>query len=202
MTPTPNQTQPGLLFAYGVTNAGKTYTILGNEAEPGVLPRALSDIFARLERDAALGSAVLASRCVVYGGVVLCVNVVAPPTFTYPHRPPPNTKSNSRCAVVCSYLEVYNDQIFDLLSEEPAGGARRPVNECYYIYLYVYLKMCVDCCVWGSVGRWWRPIELTDRAVIVIHAGAQAGGPRGPHRGEGPLQAPHHGGAARYVCVG
>lgn len=91
MTPTPNQTQPGLLFAYGVTNAGKTYTILGNEAEPGVLPRALSDIFARLERDAALGSAVLASRCVVYGVVVLCVYVVAPPTPTYPHRPPPNT---------------------------------------------------------------------------------------------------------------
>lgn len=30
--------------------------------------------------------------------------------------------------MVCSYLEVYNDQIFDLLSEEPQGGARRPVR--------------------------------------------------------------------------
>lgn len=61
-----NQPSPktGLLFAYGVTNAGKTYTILGTEAAPGVLPRALSDIFARLERDAALGSAVLAARYV------------------------------------------------------------------------------------------------------------------------------------------
>ena len=28
----------GLLFAYGMTNAGKTYTIQGSEHNPGVLP--------------------------------------------------------------------------------------------------------------------------------------------------------------------
>lgn len=41
-----------------------------------------------------------------------------------------NTKRSNarRCAVVCSYLEVYNDQIFDLLTDEPPGGARRPVR--------------------------------------------------------------------------
>lgn len=41
----------GLLFAYGVTNAGKTFTIMGNEENPGILPRALGEIFSRLKRD-------------------------------------------------------------------------------------------------------------------------------------------------------
>lgn len=41
----------GLLFAYGVTNAGKTYTIMGTEDNPGLLPRALEDVFDRMGRD-------------------------------------------------------------------------------------------------------------------------------------------------------
>ena len=37
----------GLLFTYGVTNSGKTYTIQGGTAEgnAGILPRALDVIF-------------------------------------------------------------------------------------------------------------------------------------------------------------
>eukprot|EP00948_MAST-09A_sp_MAST-9A-sp1_P000227 g227.t1 len=34
-----------LLFAYGMTNAGKTYTIQGSEKNPGIIPRALEQIF-------------------------------------------------------------------------------------------------------------------------------------------------------------
>jgi len=34
-----------LLFTYGVTNAGKTYTVQGNAEEPGVVPRSLDVIF-------------------------------------------------------------------------------------------------------------------------------------------------------------
>ena len=39
-----------LLFAYGVTNAGKTYTIQGNESEEGILPRILDSIFDNISR--------------------------------------------------------------------------------------------------------------------------------------------------------
>eukprot|EP00949_MAST-11_sp_MAST-11-sp1_P000750 g750.t1 len=39
----------GLLFAYGITNAGKTYTIQGNSDNPGILPRAMESIFERLK---------------------------------------------------------------------------------------------------------------------------------------------------------
>jgi len=31
----------GLLFAYGVTNAGKTYTVEGTDSSPGIIPRTL-----------------------------------------------------------------------------------------------------------------------------------------------------------------
>lgn len=31
-----------LLFAYGMTNAGKTYTVLGEEGSPGLIPQALT----------------------------------------------------------------------------------------------------------------------------------------------------------------
>lgn len=30
------------MFSYGVTNAGKTYTIVGTREDPGILPRAVS----------------------------------------------------------------------------------------------------------------------------------------------------------------
>ena len=41
--------RPGLLFNYGVTCSGKTYTMTGNEKAPGFLPRALETIFSSLE---------------------------------------------------------------------------------------------------------------------------------------------------------
>ncbi len=35
----------GLLFAYGITNSGKTYTMTGDPDAAGVLPRSLDVIF-------------------------------------------------------------------------------------------------------------------------------------------------------------
>jgi len=38
-----------LLFAYGVTNSGKTYTMTGSSQDQGILPRCLDVIFNSLE---------------------------------------------------------------------------------------------------------------------------------------------------------
>lgn len=83
-----------LLFAYGITNAGKTHTMLGNTTpshtqhdktlkqqyslhqEAGVLPRALHQIFVKINE---------------------------------------SEESKSIYQVRLSYLEIYNEQIFDLL---------------------------------------------------------------------------------------
>ena len=39
------QGKNGLLFAYGITNSGKTYTMTGEPDAPGILPRCLDVIF-------------------------------------------------------------------------------------------------------------------------------------------------------------
>ena len=36
-----------MLFSYGPTNSGKTYTIEGDDANPGILPRVLDEVFTR-----------------------------------------------------------------------------------------------------------------------------------------------------------
>ncbi|KAJ1813318.1 hypothetical protein LPJ56_005205, partial [Coemansia sp. RSA 2599] len=40
------------VFCYGVTGAGKTHTIQGSETDPGIIPRALEQIFMHKKRDA------------------------------------------------------------------------------------------------------------------------------------------------------
>lgn len=35
----------GLLFSYGVTGSGKTYSMIGNQHEPGILQRCLDTVF-------------------------------------------------------------------------------------------------------------------------------------------------------------
>ncbi|CAN0049696.1 unnamed protein product, partial [Phaeothamnion confervicola] len=72
----------GLVFAYGMTNAGKTYTTMGERdaagEKTGILPRALQDIFE--------GAAVAEAA----GGV--------------------------RPGVSMSFLEIYNENVYDLLA--------------------------------------------------------------------------------------
>jgi hypothetical protein len=50
-----HQIESALLFSYGITNAGKTYTILGNikgnnDAQWGVIPRAISECFDHIRK--------------------------------------------------------------------------------------------------------------------------------------------------------
>lgn len=84
--------QSGLVFAYGMTNAGKTYTIVGNSSatnpnhpKSGVLPRTLRDLFSRTG---------------------------------------PGTEHEDM-SVTVSYLEVYNECVYDLLKPAPPLGRPR-----------------------------------------------------------------------------
>ena len=77
--------ESALLFAYGITNAGKTHTVMGDvrstapNSQWGIIPRALGDIFARLE-------------------------------------------GNGQYELFMSYMEVYNEHVYDLLptTEQPS----------------------------------------------------------------------------------
>lgn len=48
----------GLLFAYGVTGGGKTYTMTGNKGKCGILPRAADVLFNSIQD--------LTNRCVFF----------------------------------------------------------------------------------------------------------------------------------------
>lgn len=41
------------IFAYGTTGSGKSYTMTGNKAAPGIIPRAIGDLFRHIENAAA-----------------------------------------------------------------------------------------------------------------------------------------------------
>ncbi|KAJ3817412.1 kinesin [Lentinula raphanica] len=71
-----------VIFAYGQTASGKTYTLSGSEAEPGIIPRAMRQVFSYIKRTE---------------------------TREYLLR--------------CSYLEIYNEQIHDLLA--PPGAPNK-----------------------------------------------------------------------------
>ena len=74
----------GLVFTYGMTNAGKTYTVIGTPEYPGILPLALKNLF---EYDETLKKK---------GGI-------------------------SHNNFYCNFVEIYNEDVFDLLSDDPIG---------------------------------------------------------------------------------
>ncbi|KAI8977343.1 P-loop containing nucleoside triphosphate hydrolase protein [Mycotypha africana] len=41
----------GTVFAYGQTASGKTYTMVSNDQQPGIIPRAINDVFTYIEED-------------------------------------------------------------------------------------------------------------------------------------------------------
>lgn len=71
-----------VVFAYGQTASGKTFTLSGSETEPGIIPRAMKDV------------------------------------FTYIRNTP-----DREFLLRASYLEIYKEQIHDLLSPSSAVGA-------------------------------------------------------------------------------
>lgn len=88
-----------LLFAYGPSNSGKTHTVLGDDKQPGLLPNILKSVFASIE--------IANAR----------ENAPAKPSIdgtVYPLLP------NMEYNVWISYLECYNERIYDLLRKRDA----------------------------------------------------------------------------------
>nr|XP_034987126.1 kinesin-like protein KIF23 isoform X3 [Zootoca vivipara] len=134
----------GLLFTYGVTGSGKTYTMTGSPGDGGLLPRCLDTIFN------SIGS--LQAKRYVFklddknGVEVQCdVDALLERQKREAFQPPKTPSSNRRqidpeiadminvqnnCkveevdednvySVFVSYIEIYNNYIYDLLDEGP-----------------------------------------------------------------------------------
>ncbi|KIM48329.1 hypothetical protein M413DRAFT_440050 [Hebeloma cylindrosporum] len=127
--------QNGLLFTYGVTNSGKTYTVQGGtqEGAAGILPRSLDVIFNSIEGLHGDGR----YRPVRLHGIELAddMDSKAPPTMPEPALADVlgsfdttadsefdidptvvTVDRNYEYSVWISYAEVYNERVYDLLA--------------------------------------------------------------------------------------
>ena len=73
----------GLIFTYGMTNAGKTFTVIGTPDKPGILPQALKTLLEYDEQK--------------------------------------NIKDNIYNNFYCNFVEIYNEDVFDLLADDITG---------------------------------------------------------------------------------
>lgn len=80
----------GTVFAYGNTGAGKTFTMQGSPADPGMIPLAVAELLAKLSQR--------------------------------------QSRSQTRWTLGVSYLEIYKERVYDLLSATP-GGADLAIRE-------------------------------------------------------------------------
>lgn len=138
----------GLLFTYGVTNSGKTYTMTGTVSDPGLLPRSLDMIFGSI-----FGLQTLKYRFVADDMNEFDVQSEAEAMLERQEKDYlPSLKSskfmnhykaskdfcsdvdhcysnnidvNSRYSVFVSYVEIYNEHIFDLLAEDLVDSCNR-----------------------------------------------------------------------------
>ncbi|BEJ03248.1 hypothetical protein CcaverHIS641_0104230 [Cutaneotrichosporon cavernicola] len=111
----------GLLFAYGVSNSGKTYTIQGGDCtkieDRGLLPRSVDVVFNSIKGMESTANL----KCQGLADVVLTDEDDGIDLQSLPFEPEARLSDsvkvdrNFSYAVFVSYVEVYNDKIFDLL---------------------------------------------------------------------------------------
>ncbi|CAG8476187.1 26674_t:CDS:10 [Dentiscutata erythropus] len=113
----------GLVFAYGVTNSGKTYSIQGTRNEEGILPRTLDTIFSsikNLESEAQNSSSNKSNSAKIEDSDALDLTQKLDNIAV-------DVDKQFRYAVWVSYVEIYNEKIYDLL-EDP-GSAKQPESK-------------------------------------------------------------------------
>ncbi|KAJ8960732.1 hypothetical protein NQ318_020024 [Aromia moschata] len=110
----------GLLFTYGVTGSGKTYTLTGEQENPGIMPRCIDTIFNTIGEYQApqdrlneirTKSRTPKSNRKANGDKISYANDGA--KILLPNE-------NTLFAVFVSYIEIYNNNVYDLL-DEPNG---------------------------------------------------------------------------------
>ena len=139
--------QSGLLFNYGVTCSGKTYTMTGSPQTPGFLPRSLDMIFAsidgkqtnpfQIQSDDNNGFRLLsqaeamAHRLEKRNDIVSSrlamsrARLDSSPSYNIDEHYMEDLPAAFRYAVFMSYIDIYNEQIYDLLEDLPRGQKPR-----------------------------------------------------------------------------
>uniref|UniRef100_A0A3P9IH86 Kinesin family member 20Ba n=1 Tax=Oryzias latipes TaxID=8090 RepID=A0A3P9IH86_ORYLA len=139
-----------LVFTYGVTNAGKTFTFLGPDADAGILPRSLDVIFNSMEGQVFCGMSIKPHRCREFTRLSReqqaeeelfkrnlfrqTVEVMSSIIFNRFRSSTSaaaedgvklKVEANTKFSVWVSFCEIYNENIHDLLEVTPSGAPRR-----------------------------------------------------------------------------
>uniref|UniRef100_A0A3P9IH43 Kinesin family member 20Ba n=1 Tax=Oryzias latipes TaxID=8090 RepID=A0A3P9IH43_ORYLA len=130
-----------LVFTYGVTNAGKTFTFLGPDADAGILPRSLDVIFNSMEGQVFCGMSIKPHRCREFTRLSReqqaeeelfkrnlfrqTVEVMSSISSTSEDGVKLKVEANTKFSVWVSFCEIYNENIHDLLEVTPSGAPRR-----------------------------------------------------------------------------
>ncbi|TIA69656.1 hypothetical protein E3P91_03495 [Wallemia ichthyophaga] len=145
------KSQNALLFAYGVTNSGKTYSMQGGQGEgqEGIIPRTLDVIFNsigdlkanhdfRPSKVSAVESTRHSPHASLLSGLSGHRNQHAQFFHdVFPGKPNPvsqsedtsfNLDKNYKYAIWISFAEIYNEKVYDLLESLPSTSNLHPSN--------------------------------------------------------------------------
>lgn len=134
----------GLIFAYGVTGSGKTHTICGTNTNSGLLPRSLDVLFNTIQNNQA-------KQGVFKMDKGLIVDLQSPYSMeshdfkikdkdieqeiNFRLTDPTEVKKNDETTVYgvfISYIEIYNNYVYDLLEEiqyDSVGNPKPPISK-------------------------------------------------------------------------
>lgn len=151
------QGQSGLIFTYGVTNSGKSYTVQGGdkEGEAGILPRSVDVVFNSIKgvestsdiRPVGLSGVERVEKNDLSSGKNGVNPFSLPGMSKHLANDQPSTSAqfdhdtetkvkidrNYRYSVWVSYVEVYNEKIFDLLdAAPPASSSSMPRSSSFF----------------------------------------------------------------------
>ncbi|XP_054654960.1 kinesin-like protein KIF20B isoform X2 [Dunckerocampus dactyliophorus] len=139
-----------LVFTYGVTNSGKTFTFLGPDAYAGILPRSLDAIFSSMEEKVFTGVNIKPQRCREFTKLskeqqaeeaAFKSNLMrhfkdseklnsslwpsSSSMLIEEDRLSLHVEADTKFSVWVSFCEIYNESIHDLLEATPSGAPRR-----------------------------------------------------------------------------
>ncbi|NXX84580.1 KI20B protein, partial [Urocolius indicus] len=158
-----------LIFTYGVTNAGKTYTFQGTEDDVGILPRTMDMLFKsirgklytamdikplrcrdyiKLTRDqvreeAAIKNSILRLTKEFTGAILTC-NILyladLEGLLTDSEQPITSVRNTVKFSVWVSFFEIYNECFYDLLIPVSNDKKRKTLRIAQDIKGYCYVK--------------------------------------------------------------
>lgn len=135
--------KPGLLFTYGITSSGKTYTMTGSPQDGGILPRCLDVVFNSIGQFQARKYVFKPDKLNGYDTQTMAEAMAEYQQEILPQTPKPakirkrddgvvdwttrmhetarvdDVDADMAYSVFVSYIEIYNNYVYDLLEDNP-----------------------------------------------------------------------------------